>query len=90
LIHSNIESSQGYQVVDYTSGEKLGEIGYMDTHLESFILSGKSWQVIEVRGSEVIVKPSKGTTETLNFVRIGRHGAFYNLLPKTLKDKTIT
>jgi hypothetical protein len=88
LIHSNIGTDKGYQVVDSATGEKLGEIGYVDTNLDSFVLGGKLWKVLGTKGSDVLVKKGKEQAGTLSFVRRGRKGAFYHLLPSTLKEKS--
>jgi ATP-dependent Lhr-like helicase len=88
LIHSNIGTDKGYQVVNSATGEKLGEIGYVDTHLDGFVLGGKLWKVLGIKGSDVLVKIGKEQAGTLSFVRRGRQGAFYNLLPSTLKEKS--
>lgn len=89
VIHSNISNDKGFQVVNSINGEKLGEISYLDTQLETFILGGKLWKVKEVQGTDVSVVPYSGNVETLSFVRKGTQGAFFFLLPTKLKQKTL-
>ena len=89
VIHSNISSDKGFQVINSVNGEKLGEISYLDTQLEAFILCGRLWKVQEVKGTDVSVVPCSGNVETLSFIRKGTQGAFYFLLTNKLKQKSL-
>ena len=89
IIHSNIANDKGFQVVNSFTGEKLGEISYLDTQLEVFILGGRLWKVEEIRETNVFVKPAYGKADTLSFVRRGTRGAFYFLLTDRLKQKSV-
>jgi hypothetical protein len=86
FIHSNISNSKGLEVINALTGEKLGEIGTPDTNLDSLILGGRLWKVSKIRRLDVLVVPTKGSVGTVRFVRRGSQGAFYNLLPRALKE----
>ena len=88
LIHSNIGNAKGCEVINALTGEKLGEIGTLDTHLDSLILGGRLWKVSKIRRSDILVVPTKGSGGIVRFVRRGKQGAFYNLLPRSLREKT--
>jgi ATP-dependent Lhr-like helicase len=88
LIHSNIKNDRGYEVVNSITGEKLGEVGLLDAHLENLILGGRLWRIVQVTQSKILVKLGEPPAETLRFVRRGREGAFCSLLPSPLRMKT--
>lgn len=89
LIHSNIKNDKGYEVINSVTGEKLGEVGLLDAHLENMILGGKLWKTVQVTRSEIFVKPGHTPAEALRFVRRGREGAFCSFLPSALRIKTV-
>lgn len=89
FIHSNIGTDKGYKVINALTGEKLGEIGLLDIHQENLILGGRTWEVSQIRDSDVLVIPTKRPTGMVRFVRRGRRGAFYSLLPADLRTKTL-
>jgi ATP-dependent Lhr-like helicase len=89
LIHSNIKNDKGYEVINSVTGEKLGEVGLLDAHLENLILGGKIWKTVQVTQSEILVKPGRPPAEALRFVRRGREGAFCSLLPSALRKKNV-
>ena len=78
-IHSNIPDTQGYAVVDTSSGKEIGRIaGVFD---ELFVLAKQSWRVIGVEGNVINVSRFAGRAEAPMFRRHRNVGAFQYLLP---------
>lgn len=84
-IHSNINESKGYRVINGLNGEEIGEIGTVDIFSDKIILLGRVWVVKNVLKQRVIVFPTRETIATTRFVRRSNTGAFYALLPSELQ-----
>lgn len=84
-MHSNINESKGYRVINGLNGEEIGEIGTVDIFSDKIILLGRVWVVKDVVKQRIIVLPSRETIATTRFVRRSNTGAFYGLLPHELQ-----
>jgi ATP-dependent Lhr-like helicase len=83
IIHSNISSVNYYKVIDIASGISLGSIS-MPVIESIFRLAGKAWEVVNIEGSKIYVRPSKGG-QTAQFGSTTSKGAFSRLLPPELR-----
>ena len=84
-IHSNIQDSQTYRVIDIQSGKEIGTIaGVFD---EVFVLAGRIWRVVSVENDAIKAHRFKGKALAPLFQRRRNVGAFYWLLPWELKAK---
>lgn len=87
-IHSNIGDDRSLEVINRQSGEKLGEVGLIDAHSGSLILGGRIWKVVRVTKREVYVDPGGSRPREMRFARRRETGAFYDLLPQSLKERS--
>jgi len=86
-IHSNIPDTQKYNVIDKSSGRKIGVVhGIVD---KVFILSRKKWKIIYSSKGNVYVEPAKGNAQIPIFKKNRNYGAFYSYLPDSLKSEEI-
>ncbi|MCC9076225.1 DEAD/DEAH box helicase [Litorilinea aerophila] len=84
-IHSNIPESQSHRVIDVASGREIGLImGVVD---EVFVLGGRVWQIVSIERNMIKVRRFMGRAQAAFFLRRGRVGAFYYLLPPELRNK---
>jgi ATP-dependent helicase Lhr and Lhr-like helicase len=89
MIHSNISSDHGFKVLDRSTGEEIGEVGYLDTMSETLIVGGKAWKVREVRRDSMLVEQCAFASFVPTFVRRRNTGAFYHMLPSSLKGGSV-
>jgi len=87
-VHSNIPDRQGYRVIDSSTGKEVGEVGLLDSLSENLVLGGRMWRIVRVEGVKVYVKPAEAKeTVAPSFTRAPVHGAFYGLLPPTVRGR---
>lgn len=82
-IHSNVPDTQSYDVVDVSSGRKIGTIaGVFDA---VFSLGGRVWRVVSVSGNIIRARRHGGRASAPRFQRHRNRGAFTCLLPEELQ-----
>ena len=83
-IHSNIQDSQTYTVVDIDSGREVGKIsGAFD---ETFVLAHRTWKVVSMSGARIKVRRvASGKGFAPVFQRTRNVGKFFYLLPQEMK-----
>lgn len=88
-IHSNIPDNSSYKVFDVVSKRIIGEIS--SSVDKTFILSGRSWQVIEKDSisSKIYVKPYNLIANEPEFQPHNQVGAFARFLPPNLEKKNV-
>jgi ATP-dependent Lhr-like helicase len=89
LIHSNISTDRGFKVLDSSSGEEIGEVGYLDSMSETLIIGGKAWKVKDVGKDTIVADQSPFANFAPTFVRRRNAGAFYHMLPTSLKGDSV-
>ncbi len=88
-IHSNIPDSLEYEVIEKTSGKRIGKIsGYID---EYFVLGGIPLRVVEINDykRQIWVEKVKGNFEAPIFKRKKNIGAFFGYLPNEVKEEML-
>lgn len=83
IIHSNIEDTKKYKVMDVTSGQLIGDI--WGPFNKTFVLSHRAWQIVKTGYGILYVQPFKGQATPALFARHSEFGAFHYLLPEELK-----
>lgn len=83
IIHSNIEDTKKYKVMDVNSGQLIGDI--CGPFNKTFVLSHRAWQIVKTGYGILYVQPFKGQATPALFARHSEVGAFHYLLPEGLK-----
>jgi ATP-dependent helicase Lhr and Lhr-like helicase len=82
-IHSNIQDSQLYAVMDIDSGNQIGSIvGAFD---EIFTLGGRNWKITSVIGGTIYAKRFSGIADAPAFRRSRNEGRYASWLPDNLR-----
>ncbi|MEM3341134.1 MAG: DEAD/DEAH box helicase [Thermoplasmata archaeon] len=82
-VHSNIQDSMIYRVIDISSGKEIGQVSLLPN--EIFVLAGKCWQVIRIKDNTILVKRCTDRGQLPVFRCHRALGAFHYLLPSELK-----
>jgi ATP-dependent Lhr-like helicase len=85
LIHSNIPTQREYRVIDIDTGKQMGAMGISAVPGTIFVLGGRVWQVVAVKGLNLHVRNIAQTPEFKHFTKKSSSGAFYSFLPKSLQ-----
>jgi len=87
FIHSNIPQIRDFRIVDANTGRVIGELFIEAAVGSHFVLSGKVWQVLQVkRKQKTLIVGQVGPLDTLaRFTRRYSYGAFSRYLPKELR-----
>lgn len=83
ILHSNIEDTKKYKVMDVTCGQLIGDI--WGPFNKTFVLSHRAWQIVKTGYGVLYVQPFKGQATPALFARHSEVGAFHYLLPEELK-----
>lgn len=81
LIHSNIPSPREYRVIDLDSGRPVGEIGLEAVPGTVFVLAGRVWETVAIKGLTLSAKAMARKPEFAHFRKKSRLGAFSHFLP---------
>lgn len=87
-VHSNIPNTQSFEVVNLLTNKKIGGIQLSSNNLkgnDTFVLSGKSWQIVKTKKNKVFVKPSPKSSSPASFTVSSQFGAFFEYLPTELQ-----
>ncbi|MCK4485202.1 MAG: hypothetical protein KAU38_00385, partial [Desulfobacterales bacterium] len=92
FIHSNIPQIRDFRIVDANTGRVIGELFIEAAVGSHFVLSGKVWQVLQVkRKQKTLIVGQVGPLDTLaRFTRRYSYGAFSRYLPKELMPSVET
>ena len=82
-IFTNIPGYDSIQVVDMASSTIIGNIGLPIDNI--FVLAGQAWLVREKTRSRVMVTAVDEGTEVANFSSYDRFGAFFDMLPYSIR-----
>ena len=84
-IHSNIPNFKKYIVMDAQTKKKVGEIKIGERVDSLFLLGGRIWHVVSVKGDKVYVKMVKNLANTPFFPLPPPVGFFNSFLPRELQ-----
>jgi ATP-dependent Lhr-like helicase len=82
-IYSNIPGSESIEVVEMETDQPIGNIALPVDNI--FILGGQAWLVRKRLSNRVMVSKVDSGTDIANFASYDRFGAFFDLLPLTLR-----
>jgi ATP-dependent helicase Lhr and Lhr-like helicase len=83
-LHSNIPDTFSYQVVDTSSGKKVGSISSGFDAI--FVLAKQAWRVTRISGNTVFTAQFHGQASSAMFQKSENRGAFFDLLPPFLQE----
>ncbi len=86
FIHSNIPSFKEYRVINRETGKKIGEIGMQATQGTIFVLGGRVWETMAIKGLNLYARPVAQKPQFRHFRKRSSLGAFSRLLPESLKQ----
>lgn len=87
FIHSNIPTLREYRVIDVNSGRQIGEIGLQAVPGTIFVLGGRVWETISLKGMNLYARTIAQKPEYKHFRKKSPVGAFSRFLPDSLKDQ---
>lgn len=90
FIHSNIPSHREYKVIDRDSGGQVGGIGLQAVPGTIFVLGGKAWETIFIKGLNLYARTIAHKPEFKHFRKKNPAGAFSRFLPEALKELRVT
>ena len=84
FIHSNILQSRDFRVMDAATGRVIGELLIKAALGSHFVLSGKVWQVLQIRSKQKqLIVSQVGPLDSLaHFTKRFSRGAFSSYLPQ--------
>ncbi len=86
LIHSNIPNTKEFKVIEATTQKSIGEITTQATKGHRFILAGKVWEVINIKGKNLFVRLVAHKPTIKVFHKRFSRGAFTHFLPPELTE----
>jgi len=85
VVHSNIPSTREYRVIDRESGRQVGEIGLQAMPGTIFVLGGRVWETLSIKGLTLHARPIAQKPKFSHFRKRSQQGAFTRFLPESLK-----
>ncbi|MGA1844009.1 MAG: helicase-related protein, partial [bacterium] len=85
VVHSNIPSTREYRVIDRESGRMVGEIGLQAVPGTIFVLGGRVWETLSIKGLTLHARPIARKPKFSHFRKRSQQGAFSRFLPDSLK-----
>jgi ATP-dependent Lhr-like helicase len=87
FIHSNISQTRDFRIMDADTGRVIGELFIEAAVGSHFLLSGRVWQVLQVKAKQktVIVGHVGPLDSQAHFTQRYSCGAFYRYLPRELR-----
>lgn len=84
-IHTNIPDDTVHKVIDAMSQREVGTVvGEFD---KTFILAGRGWQVVGVRGFDILARRVEGVQKAAAFHPSRAEGRFAHLLPGSMRRR---
>jgi ATP-dependent Lhr-like helicase len=87
VIHSNIPTLREYRVIDKNSGRQIGEIGLQAVPGNIFVLGGRVWETLSIKGLNLYARTIAKKPQFKHFRKKSPAGAFSRLLPELLKEE---
>jgi ATP-dependent Lhr-like helicase len=87
IIHSNIPILREYRVIDRNSGRQIGEVGLQAVPGAIFVLGGRVWETLSIKGFNLYARTIAQKPEFKHFRKKSPAGAFSRFLPDSLKDQ---
>jgi ATP-dependent Lhr-like helicase len=87
IIHSNIPTLREYKVIDKNSGRQIGEIGLQAVPGTIFVLGGRVWETLSIKGLNLYARAIAKKPEFKHFRRKNPAGAFSRFLPESFKEQ---
>lgn len=85
VIHSNIPTLREYRVIDKNTGSQIGEIGLQAVPGTIFVLGGRVWETLSIKGLNLYARAIAQKPEFKHFRKKSPAGAFSRLLPESFK-----
>jgi ATP-dependent helicase Lhr and Lhr-like helicase len=88
FIHSNIPTLKAFEVINNVTNKKVGEIQLPIDFIgnyRSFVLAGKSWNLLKQKEGKLYVKESPMRAKSANFETAVQLGAFFKYLPEEIQ-----
>jgi len=87
-IHANIPEERSIEVVDTTTGKRLGVVSAHGAQQGSVILAGQVWNITGEEGrNKVAARPGAGEPEGRRFSAHPEFGRYFSYLPPHLRDR---
>jgi len=87
IIHSNILDSRDRQVIEMSTGNKLGTISGFPG--EVFLLAGRAWKVFNSNIKSIYVKRYTGPANPVRFIPHSNTGAYFSDLPLEIQKREL-
>jgi len=86
-LHANIPEERTVEVVDASTGKRLGSVSPWGAQQQTVLLAGQAWTVTGSEGRRLVANRASGLSSGGGFARHSEFGKYFSLLPQPIRDR---